>query len=79
MEKKCEPILTDAEFEELVDGTMERVYLLKVCVEKGVDTIQEMNSVARELVTPELQNDRKVWNALCAWHNMWHEGELYNN
>lgn len=79
MNKECNPILSNKEFEELVDGTMERVYLLKCCVEKDVTTIQEMNSVARELVFNDLVNDKKVWKALCAWHNLWHEGEPYNN
>lgn len=79
MSKECNPILSNEEFEELVDGTMERVYLLKVCVERDVNSLQEMNSVARELVTPELQNDPKVWKALYSWHNLWHEGEPYNN
>ena len=77
MSKKCEPILSNSEFEELVDGTMERVYLLKVCVEKDVTSLQEMNSVARDLVFTDLQNDTKVWKALCAWNNMWHDGEPY--
>lgn len=77
MEKKCEPILTDEEFEELIDGTFERVYLLKVCVEKDVTSLQEMNNVARDLVFNDLVNDKKVWNALCAWHNLWHKGEPY--
>lgn len=77
MSKECNPILSDKEFEELIDGTFERVYLLKCCVEKGVTSIQEMNSVARELVFTDLQNDAKVWKALCAWNNMWHEGTPY--
>ena len=75
MEKKCEPILTDGEFEELVDGTFERVYLLKVCVERNVESLQEMNSVARDLVFNDLINDEKVWRALYSWNNLWHDGE----
>lgn len=77
MEKKCEPILSNSEFEELVDGTFERIYLLKNCIEQGAESIQEMNTIARELVFTDLQNDKKVWDALCAWNNMWHENEPY--
>lgn len=77
MNKKCEPILSNEEFEELVDGTFERVYLLKVCVERNVESLQEMNSVARDLVFNDLINDEKVWRALCSWNNLWHDGEPY--
>lgn len=70
-------ILPDDEFKELVDGTFERVYLLKNCVERDVTTMQEMNSIARELVFPELENDTKVWNAIVSWHNLWHD-EIQN-
>lgn len=70
-------ILPDEEFKELVDGTFERVYLLKVCVERNVESLQEMNSVARDLVFNDLINDEKVWRALCSWNNLWHDGEPY--
>lgn len=77
MNEECNPILSNEEFEELVNGTFERVYLLKVCVERNVESLQEMNAVARDLVFNDLINDEKVWRALCSWNNMWHEGEPY--
>lgn len=67
--------MNDKEFEELIDGTFERVYLLKLCVEQGAETREEMASIARANVMGEYAEDPKVWKALCAWNNMWHEGE----
>lgn len=67
--------MNDKEFEELIDGTMERVYLLKLCVEQEAESREEMASIARANVMSEYAEDPKVWNALCAWNNMWHEGE----
>lgn len=77
MNEECNPILSNEEFEELVNGTFERVYLLKVCVERNVESLQEMNAVARDLVFNDLINDEKVWRALCSWNNLWHDGEPY--
>lgn len=69
--------MNNQEFEELIDGTMERVYLLKLCVEQGAETREEMASIARANVMSEYAEDPKVWKALCSWHNIWHDGKPY--
>lgn len=65
--------MTDEEFRELIDGTMERVYLLKLCVEQGAESKEEMASIARAAAMSEYAEDAKVWEALCSWNAMWHE------
>ena len=68
--------MDDEEFRELIDGTMERVYLLKLCVEQGATSKEEMASIARAAAMSEFAEDAKVWHALSSWNAMWHEAEL---
>lgn len=65
--------MDDEEFRTLIDGTMERVYLLKLCVEQGAETREEMAAIARAAAMSEYAEDPKVWKALSSWNAMWHE------
>ncbi len=56
--------MEDDEFRTLIDGTMERVYLLKLCVEQGAETREEMAAIARAAAMSEYAEDPKVWKAL---------------
>lgn len=65
--------MEDEEFRTLIDGTMERVYLLKLCVEQGAESAEEVMAIARANCMEEYGNDPKVLNALESWNSMWHE------
>lgn len=67
---------SNEEFARIVYGVYDRVYILKTCIEKGVESLQEFQSVCREMHLEEYEDDPKVLEALRAWNNLWHAYEL---
>lgn len=66
----------DEEFGRIVYGVYDRVYLLKTCIERDVETVGEYQAVCRELQLTDYLTDKKVIRALTAWHDLWHGFEL---
>ena len=64
------------EFARKVYGVYDRIYLLKTCIERNVETVGEFESVCRELACPEYIHDAATIRALAAWNNLWHDFEI---
>lgn len=68
--------LSNDEFSRIVYGVYDRVYILKTCIERGVESTEEFQSVCRDMQLEEYINDPKILEALRAWNQLWHAYEL---
>lgn len=63
-------------FARIVYGVYDRVYILKTCIERGVENPEEVQAVCREMHLEEYIGDPKILDALRAWNQLWHAYEL---
>lgn len=66
----------DEEFGRLINDVYDRIYLVKTCIERDIETVDEFQAVCRELRLEEHIHDPKVMRAIIAWHDLWHDFEI---